>query len=142
MPIVNSATCQCAEGHILQISPMDEERSLCAVCDEAGHVGDQMLRCTGCSMVSHSRCAPEISIVCPNAFRPDQVRAAFVRCFASLFYTYRRFLCFADHEQRKNGLLYSMNIDGFIKSLPHDCSEFMGMLRNTQGNLSPLNSIV
>jgi hypothetical protein len=133
MPVINSATCQCAEGHIMQISPMDEERSLCAVCDEAGHVGDQMLRCTGCSLISHSRCAPEISIVCPNAFRPDQVRAAFVRCFASLFYTYRRFLCFASHEQRKNGLLYSMNIDGFIKSLPHDCGEFMGMLRNTQG---------
>jgi hypothetical protein len=133
LPVINSATCQCVEGHILQTSPSDEERSVCSVCDETGHDGDQMLRCSGCSLVAHSRCAPEISIVCPTAFRPDQVRAAFVRCFASLLYTYRRYLCFADHEQRKNGLLYSFNVDGFVKSLPHDSAEFMNVLRNTQG---------
>jgi hypothetical protein len=50
-----------------------------------------------------------------------------------LLYTYRRYLCFADHEQRKNGLLYSFNVDGFVKSLPHDSAEFMNVLRNTQG---------
>jgi DENN (AEX-3) domain/uDENN domain len=139
LPAFNAATCQCVEGHVFQTSPADEERSVCGVCDESGHDGDQMLRCSGCSLVAHSRCAPEIRIVCPIAFRPDQVRAAFVRLFSSLFYTYRRYLCFADHEQRKNGLLYSFNVDGFVKSLPHDCAEFMSVLRNTQGKLASAN---
>jgi hypothetical protein len=133
-PVMNLATSTCVEGHILTEALLDDEKGICGICDETGNpVVDHMLNCRGCSVIVHARCAPEISVVCPTAFRPEQVRAAFVRCFASLFFTYRRSLQFASNEQRKNGMLYSFNVDGFIKSLPGECGEFMGMLRNTQG---------
>jgi hypothetical protein len=128
---MNSSTSQLVEGHLLHPHAMDE-RSACDVCDESGHDLDVMLHCAGCPLVSHARCAPEITVVCANAFRPDQVRAAFVRCFASLLYTYRRHLCIADHKQRRNGLLYAFNSESFLRSLPSDCTEFVSVLLNTQ----------
>ena len=134
----NSSTSQVVEGHLLQSHAMDE-RSACAVCDESGHDADVILRCAGCPLVSHARCAPEITVVCADAFRPDQVRAAFVRCFASLLYTYRRHLCIADHKQRRNGLLYSFNSEGFLRSLPGDCTEFVNVLLNTQCERAPFD---
>lgn len=70
--------------------------------------------------------------MCPVAFRADQVRAAFVRCFASLFYTYRRYLNPASGDRRKAGLVYHFNMDQFLKSVPHGDSEYMHMLRETQ----------
>ena len=60
------------------------------------------------------------------------MRAAFVRCFASLFYTYRRFLHPASGERRKAGLIYHFNMDAFLKSVPHGDNEYMAMLRETQ----------
>jgi hypothetical protein len=137
-PMPNSSASQLVEGHLLQPHASPDERSACAVCDESGHDADVMLRCAGCPLVSHARCASEVSVVCANAFRPDQVRAAFVRCFASLLYTYRRHLCIADHKQRRNGLLYSFNSEGFLRSLPSDCTEFVGVLLNTQCESCPL----
>ena len=73
-----------------------------------------------------------MTVVCPTAFRADQVRAAFVRCFASLFYTYRRFLHPASGERRKAGMVYHFNMDQFLKSCPHGDGEYMAMLRDTQ----------
>jgi hypothetical protein len=55
-----------------------------------------------------------------------------VRCFASLFYTYRRFLNPASGENRKAGMFYRFNLDQFLKSVPHGDSEYMHMLRETQ----------
>lgn len=85
-----------------------------------------------CGLVAHHRCLPSVTVVCPTAFRPDQVRAAFVRCFASLFYTYRRYLHPASGERRKQGLVYHFNMDQFIKSCPAGDSEYINMLRETQ----------
>ncbi|KAL1639766.1 hypothetical protein SLS58_007664 [Diplodia intermedia] len=62
----------------------------------------------------------------------NQVRAAFVRCFASLLYTYRRFLGAPSSDQKKSGLLYSFNMDGFLKSMPSENQEYFAMLRETQ----------
>ena len=56
-----------------------------------------------------------------------------MRCFASLFYTYRRYLHPASGERRKAGLVYHFNMDQFLKSVPHGDSEYMYMLRQTQG---------
>jgi hypothetical protein len=126
-----SSNTQLVEGHLLQAHAPDE-RSACAVCDESGPDADVMLRCAGCPLASHARCAGEVTVVCAHGFRPDQVRAAFVRCFASLLYTYRRHLCIADHKQRRNGLLYSFNSESFLRSLPGECTEFMSVLLNTQ----------
>lgn len=55
-----------------------------------------------------------------------------MRCFASLFYTYRRFLHPASGDRRKAGLIYHFNEDQFLKSLPHGDSAYMGMMRQTQ----------
>lgn len=71
--------------------------------------------------------------MCPAAFRSDQVQAAFVRCFASLFYTYRRFLHQATGDRKKSGMMYRFNMDGFLKSIPHENAEHMVMLQQTQG---------
>lgn len=60
------------------------------------------------------------------------MRAAFVRCFASLFYTYRRFLHPASGDRRKAGMAYHFNMDSFLKSVPHGDSDYMNMLRQTQ----------
>jgi hypothetical protein len=130
--VSNSAVSDCVEGHHFQYPHGDEERSVCAICEESGTELDRMATCTGCSLFCHVRCAKDVSVVCPNAFRPEQVQAAFVRCFASLLYMYRKFLQFPDQDQRKNGLLYSFNADGFLRSMPHDCTEFMGSLLKTQ----------
>lgn len=86
-----------------------------------------------CGIIVHHRCLSGVTLVCPTAFRSDQIRAAFVRCFASLFYTYRRFLHPASGERRKAGMVYHFNMDQFLKSVPHGDNEYMTMLRETQG---------
>ncbi|KAK7720191.1 hypothetical protein SLS57_005598 [Botryosphaeria dothidea] len=78
------------------------------------------------------RCLNQICLVCPSAFQADQVRAAFVRCFASLLYTYRRFLGAPNSGQKKSGMLYSFNMDGFLRSMPSENQEYFAMLRETQ----------
>lgn len=84
-------------------------------------------------MSSHRRCASRISLVCPTAFFPDQVLAAFVRCFASLLYSYRRALTPAPAGSKKGGLLYKFNPEAFLKNAPSDQIEFLTMLIDTQG---------
>jgi hypothetical protein len=71
-------------------------------------------------------------IVCPTAFRPDQVRASFVRCFASLLYTYRRYMVPATGEQKKSGLIYHFKMDDFMQSMPHENEQYMRVMQQTQ----------
>ncbi|MBE7180314.1 MAG: hypothetical protein INR71_03735, partial [Terriglobus roseus] len=123
------------EGHCLQWKTFDEKAS-CTVCDEKCDEG--IYRCSGCNMYAHGRCIGQVCIVCPTAFHADQVRAAFVRCFASLFYGYRKFLSPPSSKQKKNGQLYSFNMDVFLRSLPHELDDYMAMLQQTQGEFSSL----
>lgn len=88
-------------------------------------------------MTSHARCAEHIGLVCPVAFDAEQVRAAFVRCFASLLYTYRKFLHPATADFRKNGKAYRFNMDGFVRSIPRENAQYMQMLQQTQGQHPP-----
>ena len=75
-------------------------------------------------------------MVCPAAFHPEQIRAAFARCFAALFFTYRKFLQPPNKEQKKAGLIYSFSMDGFSRSLPHENAAYVKeVLRETQGRL-------
>ncbi|GAB7365230.1 hypothetical protein MBLNU230_g6316t1 [Neophaeotheca triangularis] len=130
-PVRDNDTTKWAEGHCLMRSKGHKgSKNLCTVCDE--RCDEDLFKCNGCGIAVHPRCVPAVTLVCPIAFRADQVRAAFVRCFASLFYTYRRFLNAASGERRKAGLVYHFNMDGFIKSIPHGDSEYMAMLRQTQ----------
>lgn len=129
-PVRNTDDVKWVEGHCLQWRQHDE-RATCSVCDEKSD--DGIYRCSGCSTVAHQRCVQQICLVCPVAFKPDQVRAAFVRCFASLFYTYRRFLHPASGDQKKSGMVYRFNMDGFLRSLPHDQAAYLTMMQQTQG---------
>lgn len=84
-------------------------------------------------MISHNRCSEQICLVCPAVFHPDQIMTAFVRFFASLFFTYRKFMNPANAEEQKNGQLYRFNMDGFVNSVSHDHKEYLSSLRDTQG---------
>jgi hypothetical protein len=81
----------------------------------------------------HERCLGLVSLVCPAAFHAERVRAAFVRCLASLLYTYRRHLGRPNKNQKANGYLYAFDMEGFIKSLPYDQQEYAQMMKETQG---------
>ncbi|KIW63177.1 hypothetical protein PV04_10043 [Phialophora macrospora] len=118
-----------SEGHCLQWRAADGT-STCVLCDEKAQ--DGFYRCSGCGFVIHDRCADQISVVCSAAFYPDQVRAAFVRCMASLFYTYRRFMHPATVQKRKQGSIFTFDSSAFIKSLPPDHAAYMEMLQQTQ----------
>jgi len=86
-----------------------------------------------CNVATHMRCSASICLPCPVAFYPEQIRAAFVRCFASLFYTYRRFLGPATGDSKKAGKLYKFNMEAFLKSMPHECADYVRTLEQTQG---------
>ncbi|KAF2467078.1 DENN-domain-containing protein [Lindgomyces ingoldianus] len=129
-PVRNTETVRWQEGHCLQWRSFEEKAS-CSVCEDKSDEG--IYRCTGCTTYAHGRCVGSICIVCPTAFRPDQVRASFVRCFASLLYTYRRYLLPASGDRKKSGMVYRFKMDEFMKSMPHDNAEYIGMLQQTQG---------
>lgn len=128
-PVRNSENTQWVEGHCLHRQAADG-KSHCTICDE--RCEDEMFKCSGCGVIMHGRCTAAVCLVCPIAFRADQVRAAFVRCFASLFYTYRRYMLPATGDSKKAGMKYHFNMDQFLKSVPHGDSEYMHMLRQTQ----------
>ncbi|KAK8167980.1 dDENN domain protein [Phyllosticta citrichinensis] len=128
-PVRNSETTQWCEGHCMQWRPNDE-RTFCSICEERSE--DGIYKCGGCSMSAHAKCLGQICLVCPSAFHPDLIRAAFVRCFASLFYTYRRFLGPASSDQKKSGMIYKFNMEGFLRSMPNDNQEYFAMLQDTQ----------
>ncbi|KAL4809117.1 AEX-3 domain-containing protein [Aspergillus unguis] len=129
-PIHSTDGTSWVEGHCLQLQPWDD-KVVCTVCDE--RADENMYKCTACKTIVHNRCAHQICLVCPVAFYPEQVRAAFVRCFASLFYTYKKFLRPASGDKKKAGLTYSFDMEAFCKSLPGEHAEYIGVLSQTQG---------
>ncbi|RYO78817.1 hypothetical protein DL766_008722 [Monosporascus sp. MC13-8B] len=129
-PVENTDTIVWVEGHCFNFIARDVT-SICAVCDERAE-GDGCYKCSGCGTVSHGRCLGCVSLVCPIAFSSDKVRAAFVRCMASLLYTYRKHLGRPTKEQKNNGQLFGFDMAGFIKSLPYDQQDYATMMRDTQ----------
>ncbi|EER26084.1 hypothetical protein D8B26_003589 [Coccidioides posadasii str. Silveira] len=129
-PMKNPVGSTLIEGHCLQLQQIDD-KSICSICDEKAE--DAMYRCSGCKIIVHGRCASQICLVCTVAFHPDQIRAAFVRCFASLLYTYKKFMRPATGDKKKAGMTYSFQMDAFLKSLPHEHAEYMAVLQQTQG---------
>ncbi|KIX04120.1 uncharacterized protein Z518_07673 [Rhinocladiella mackenziei CBS 650.93] len=128
-PVKDTEGTHWVEGHCLQWRASDGT-STCVLCDDKAQEG--YYRCSGCGFVIHDRCAHQITVVCSAAFYSDQVRAAFVRCLASLFYTYRRFMQPAPSQKKKLGTIYEFDNDAFIKSLPPDHAAYMEMLQQTQ----------
>ncbi|KAK3343802.1 AEX-3 domain-containing protein [Lasiosphaeria hispida] len=130
-PVRNTENTVWVEGHCFNWTS-DEANSTCTICDERSE-GDGLYKCNGCDCLAHNRCLGVVSLVCPEAFHPERVRAAFVRCLASLLYTYRKYLGRPARDQKANGQLYAFDMDGFIKSLPYDQQEYAGMMKETQG---------
>ena len=135
-PVRNTENTVWVEGHCFNWTP-SEVNSTCTVCEDRSE-GDGLYKCSGCNCLAHNRCLGFASLVCPEAFHADRVRAAFVRCLASLLYTYRKHLGRPTREQRSNGQLYAFDMDGFIRSLPYDQQEYATMMRDTQGKHPPL----
>ncbi|KAM0348429.1 hypothetical protein ACHAPU_004402 [Fusarium lateritium] len=129
-PVRNTETTVWVEGHCFNWIPKDNI-SICNICNDHAE-GDGIYKCSGCKIFSHGRCLGHASLVCPEAFHADRVRAAFVRCLASLLYTHRKYLGRPSKQQKSNGQLYAFDMDGFIKSLPHDQHDYATMMRETQ----------
>lgn len=64
-----------------------------------------------------------------------------MRCFASLLYTYRRYLVPATGDQKKSGMIYHFKMEEFMKSMPNENVEYMTMLQQTQGEFYPFEEI-
>ncbi|KAK2047467.1 DENN domain-containing protein [Colletotrichum somersetense] len=129
-PVRNTDTMVWVEGHCFNWIPHDMS-STCSICDDKSE-GDGIYQCSHCNGYAHNRCLGQVSVVCKEAFHSDRVRASFVRCLASLLYTYRKHLGRPTREQKSNGQLYSFDMNGYIKSLPYDQQEYATMLRDTQ----------
>jgi hypothetical protein len=130
-PVRNTESTLWVEGHFLDLRRHDTT-STCSICDDKAD-SEGVYKCTSCSIIAHGRCLGQISLVCPSAFHPDRIQAAFVRCFASLFYTYRKHLKPPNSQQKASGQLYGFDMDGFIRSLPDDQADYAAMLKQTQG---------
>ncbi|KKF93493.1 DENN domain-containing protein [Ceratocystis platani] len=108
-PVTNTETTMWVEGHCFNWIAHDRSMT-CSICEEKSE-GDGIFKCSG-----------------------YRIRAAFVRCFASLLYTYRKYMGRPSKDQRNHGQLYAFDLDGFIKSLPFEQQEYVVMLRGTQGS--------
>lgn len=129
-PVENTDTTVWVEGHCMEWNASERD-SVCGVCDDRSE-GDGLFRCRGCGCLAHNRCLGFVCLVCPVAFHSDKVRAAFVRCLASLLFTYRKYLGRPSKLQKENGQLYAFDMEGFIKSLPYDQQEYATKMRDTQ----------
>lgn len=129
-PVRNSDTQQWVEGHCMNWHSQDD--SACTICTFPGGDGEGLYVCQSCPVRAHRHCAHQIILPCAAAFFPDQIRAAFVRCFASLLFTYRKFLGAPSADGKKAGKLYRFNMEGFLKSMPQENSNYIQMLEQTQ----------
>lgn len=134
-PVENTDTTVWVEGHCMEWN-VAERDSVCDICDERSE-GDGLFKCKGCGCLAHNRCLGFVCLVCPVAFHADRVRAAFVRCLASLLYTYRKYMSRPNKQQKENGQLYAFDMSGFIRSLPYDQQEYATMMKDTQGKQAP-----
>lgn len=132
-PVRDTETTAWVEGHCFEWC--GESTASCTICDERSE-GGGIYKCTGCSAYSHGRCLGFVCLVCPQAFHEDRIRVAFVRCLASLMYTYRKYLGRPTREQKNNGQLYAFDMDGFVKSLPYEQQEYAMTMRETQRKMS------
>lgn len=131
-PVTSTETTVWVEGHCFNWTPRAATSTMCDICDERCE-SDDVFKCTGCGSISHGRCLGVACLVCPVAFDAERVRAAFVRCLASLLYTYRKHLGRPSREQKANGQIYAFDMAGFIRSLPYDQQDYAVMMRDTQG---------
>jgi hypothetical protein len=125
----NTDTTVWVEGHCAEWDTA--ESGFCEICDDKSE-GDGLYTCSGCGCHAHSRCLVSASLVCPQAFHTERVRAAFVRCLASLLYTYRKHLGRPTKQQKANGQLYAFDMAAYVRALPYDQQDYATMMKETQ----------
>jgi hypothetical protein len=134
---------QWREGHSLKWNEHARHGD-CEVCYEASAGG--MFICDGisfrscingdCRLTVHHRCLDAVTLPCMSAanFSPDRIRAAFLRCFASLLYNYRKHFEPVSNGRRydSGGKLFDFKMQGFLRSAPRDMFQYIEMLSETQ----------
>ncbi len=89
-----------------------------------------------CRLSVHQRCLDAVTLPClsPANFSPDRIRAAFLRCFASLLYNYRKYLepIPVGQRQSSDGQLFNFKLSAFVRSASRDTIPYMEMLAETQ----------
>ena len=134
---------QWREGHSLKWT---ERQDLCdcEVCYEPS--SGAMFVCDGkpprdcvdidCRLTVHHRCSDSVVLPCMSAanFSPDRIRAAFLRCFATLLYNYRKHMSPALRAQANGsgGKLFEFNLQAFLRSSSRETSQYLEMLSETQ----------
>jgi len=89
-----------------------------------------------CKLSVHHRCLDAVTLPCQSHtnFSADRIRAAFLRCWASLLFNYRKHLEPVPVAQRKdsNGKLFDFKMAGFLRATSKDSSAYLEMLAETQ----------
>jgi len=91
---------------------------------------------TDCQLTIHHRCLDAVTLPClsPANFSADRIRAAFLRCFASLLYNYRKHLepisnsAITPSDER----LFHFKLPSFLRSASRDTFAYLEMLSETQ----------
>lgn len=88
-----------------------------------------------CSLTVHHRCLDAVTLPClsPANFSADRIRAAFLRCFASLLYNYRKFMePIAVGQRNSSETQFNFKVSGFVRSSSRDTNPYLEMLSETQ----------
>jgi hypothetical protein len=89
-----------------------------------------------CRLTVHHQCLDAVTLPCfsPANFSPDRVRAAFLRCFASLLCNYRRALepIPVGMARPPDGRLYNFRLTSFLRVPSREMAAYLEMLAETQ----------
>ncbi len=128
----DNSTLKMREGH--QFRRRTVNRRELVVCDISADVilGDYY-RCSVCgSTLDTQNVDSRIIMPClPAALDTDKVRVAFVRSFATLFYSYRKHLE-SLHRKKHTDDYYAFRKAEFLREAPPENSHYLKMLSETQ----------
>jgi dDENN domain len=88
-----------------------------------------------CRLTVHHRCLDSVVLPCMSGanFSADRIRAAFLRCFASLLYKYRKHLePISRRQDSQDGRLYKFKLHNFLKGASREIYPYLEMLSETQ----------
>jgi len=89
-----------------------------------------------CRLSVHHHCTDAITLPCLSAanFSADRIRAAFIRCFASLLFNYRKHLEPLPPQTQNSGeaKIFNFKLAGFLRAAPRDSAGYLEILSETQ----------
>ena len=146
---VESDTVQWREGHCLRWKE-HLNHSDCKICfglfEGKGFVCDgyspspyqnlrRKLTSLGCQLAVHHQCLDAVTLPClsPANFCPHRIRAAFLRCFASLLFNYRKALEPVPNDMRAvGGVLFNFKAHQFLRSASREAAPYLQLVCETQ----------